>query len=354
MSSYMIQVWQHPAQLPQPKSFEDVQGSLEQMRQVELTEPEPRFEALAKAMLKTWPSSDMFSEDDPDRNDAIWLNSPLKEVRELVRSGVWDFEMPREETEAVMLKLLEEAKPLGLTLLNEEMEMAWLPSGQILPPERAGDWNKYVEIVKAEPPKRSKTQVKTIVRKMLTTMLGKYGFEASRGPNYYQGSDFYFRRQVEVGEQVVFGSVRTHRDEYKLGLACRGAEKRSQEIFAAVFGARAHEEGGEYFFGAYKELGCKTSIHGNPPLGTDAEIQQAIDALEEGAICALQIARDLPGLNRMLNDENVLPERKTDISGYVMSRNFLPLMIAWLARNPRFDELVDLCFNFIFGLNKFR
>src|SRR5437773_5256033 len=106
--------------------------------------------------------------------------------------------------------------------MDEELGTAWLPSGAILPQEHAEDWALYEEEVKRAPPKKTKAQVRKIVRTKLTQLLGKHGFEASTDAKHYDGSDYYYLRQAEVGQQVIFGSVRTYWGEYELGLACSG------------------------------------------------------------------------------------------------------------------------------------
>ncbi len=338
MSYCLVEIWQHPAHLPPIKSYGDAVRSLEEAETVPMVRPSQAFVALGSALVRTWPSADMLSPDDLGRRDTIWVASPKEVVYHLGGTSIWRFGPPLEEVEAVTLKLLEEARRLGLTVIDVESEIVWLPSGQIFPSYKEQDWKEYAEEFKTWPKTRTSASIRKITRDKLTTLLEKIGFEPSQDNRHFEGSDFYFVRRVEVGQQVIFGTVRPRGDKFFLSLACKGDENHAENILKHVFGVRFN---GEYFFGCFRQLGYEVDVGDGMELGTDAQSVAALKALEQGAVQALELGRDIRGLDRMLNHPDALPGHKGNLSAYVQSRNYVPLVVAWLANSQHFDEVVE-------------
>src|SRR5207253_306412 len=70
---------------------------------------------------------------------AVWPSDPAAEAQALTRA-VWAVGIPDDDRVRIAHFVVERATALGLTVFDDQLGMAFLPSGQVLPPEKAEIW----------------------------------------------------------------------------------------------------------------------------------------------------------------------------------------------------------------------
>ncbi len=358
MSRGILQIWRHPKHLPVPQSYEDVQSVLARIRPTSFSNavlhlvnrkyplpfvrPDPLFTALAKALLQVWPSREMFANNDRDRNCVVWDESPLVQARNAARVAVWHFQLPYAERNAIKFKLLDAASALGLYVFDAEDEIAWLPTGQIVPVAKAAPWTADMETIKAALPKRSTIESNRIVRAKLTKLLEPYKFEPCLDPRFSEWN-FAFTRLVQDGEQFIWGGVTPYDlkdDMHSLDIHCSFTDERAAAVVQELFGP-GFEHLGEFHLDPFNDMGFWINLHRNMSLDSDVNLQQLFDEFEQGAMLALQLARTTRGRDRLLNTPNALPGPQYNPHRVSTKDAVFRYIVAWLVGNPRIEKQVN-------------
>ena len=178
MSNSSLKVWQQPHDTPTPTTLDE---AIQTMDALQLTQPgiNPSFVAVALKLVKKFPV---------DVEDSVWSSDPVDAVA-MFRGGVWVLDMPDDAQERVQLMrcVVDEAAAKGLTVMDEQLGMVFLPSGQVLPQSDQAGWDDLKQQMDAAAQAKEKPITKADLRKMMATlmneMLQKHGFVAKKMPH---------------------------------------------------------------------------------------------------------------------------------------------------------------------------
>jgi len=93
------------------------------------------FVALVKQLLEHHPSQAC----NPTCTHLVWGGDPLKEAQDNDRA-IFSLRLPQADRVALLRLVVDTATALGLTVLDEQLGMVFLPSGAVLPEEHAKSW----------------------------------------------------------------------------------------------------------------------------------------------------------------------------------------------------------------------
>jgi hypothetical protein len=290
------------------------------------TRSSPKFVELAKRITAIYPSPEAIqASEDPDTDDSIWTQDPVKQAE---RAGaVWDLTLPAAGGKKLLYHLVEEGSVLGLAMLADSYGLAFLPDGQVLPEERAEEWEMFMTVA-AEYQRPTEGQIRRKVRPMLTQRLAPYGFVPIPTP---RGFSMKFRRPVGARRQQVRLGVQDYHEKFRADVWMEGQCEPVHAILAAALGPEVELRETDYFF-------LLTTLSSPPRskfyLDTDGEIEDVFDWLERKAMPVLEQIRTVPGLDRFYNE---VPD---DVNWRDKPiEQFTALICAHLTGNPRFVEL---------------
>jgi hypothetical protein len=207
--SYDLNIFEWPKGLYQPENLERIHWAIEGIRTDELG-GNPKFVALAQALLNRYPMAPGAGElegDNPDVDEAVdddaidWPYDPVQEARG-IETAVWRMSVPNEQRLGVLRLLVDTAKTLGLVVHDEQLSMAWMPSGQVFPAGANELWGGFKEHQDSAPPLKTKAQIRKAFIPALKALLAKNGFEFVK-PGW--GSDIEAIRKIDGGQQSVGG-----------------------------------------------------------------------------------------------------------------------------------------------------
>lgn len=335
--SYDIRIWEHPSHRPTPTSREEV-GRI--MLELEKTKPgvNPKFVALAQKMIECHTYSDMYPSGDRAAADATWLGNPVRVAKEWEK-GVWGVELPSEDTVGILRFMVDSATGLGLTVFDEQIGMAFLPGGVVLPQQQRAMWDGLKVEMASAPARKTTAQVRKAIVAKVTPIMLRNGFE----PRKSRDRDFEFFRMVEGGASQVFGGTVIARryGQFDMSSASRGYDQRISNIVEAACDANVMKlnalknfcEDPTIFFWSLE--GVNVSPGGvSAPINSDDQIQNILVALEEKLIPVLDLARSLRGLDELLNGDVLM--KRTKEREWECSPS--PLIVARLAGQRDFEK----------------
>jgi hypothetical protein len=142
--SYDISVFEWPQGFGQPADIEQINLVMEGLS----AEPADngKFKALAKALVDRFPYSG-FSRRDPRSDGATdWPGDPVADA-ETLDAAVWRFALPSENRELILQFIADQARSLGLAVFDDQIPVAFLPSGLILPKEAEEAWGEVLQFL---------------------------------------------------------------------------------------------------------------------------------------------------------------------------------------------------------------
>jgi hypothetical protein len=178
--SYDISVFEWPQGFGQPADIEQINLVMEGLS----AEPADngKFKALAKALVDRFPYSG-FSRRDPRSDGATdWPGDPVADA-ETLDAAVWRFALPSENRELILQFIADQARSLGLAVFDDQIPVAFLPSGLILPKEAEEAWGEVLQFLpqlQAAQPRLTKAQVRKMALPRLKEMLIRRGFEVGK------------------------------------------------------------------------------------------------------------------------------------------------------------------------------
>ena len=127
----------------------------------------------------------------------------------MFRGGVWVLDMPDDAQERVQVMrcVVDEATAKGLTVMDEQLGMVFLPSGQVLPQSDQAGWDDLKQQMDAAAQAKEKPITKADLRKMMATLMNeilkKHGFVVKKMPH---GVTAFTRSFEGGGRRSICGS----------------------------------------------------------------------------------------------------------------------------------------------------
>jgi hypothetical protein len=337
--SYDLRVWEQPPGQPRPGTLEDV-GRTVLALEVKRPGTNPKFITLGERMSARFAAA---SRSLPVADDAVWSSDPAADAR-TIEDGVWVLEVPPENRVAVVFFVVETATSLGLSVLDEQLGMAFLPGAVVLPEDKRGFWSDLGrELMENDKkPRATKADVRRAMATFLRESAEKFGF---RHDPSNRRVDVAFVRSTPAGVQTIDLRLDGSLPLLKCSIYCRQRNEEVEAIHAAAVGA---SESTPHTF-AFNAGIFKGFFHTGMPFESVKEIKEIFALLEERAIPVLQQSASLSGMNGVLNDaqrhpleyELGHPSDPPTLADYFHADSLRPLIMAWLTREPRFDSLVD-------------
>lgn len=338
--SYSLHIWERPGGLPEPASL---QQAGEQMLALERLARlvNPKFVALGCAMAEHFPVCE--PGDAPD--DAIWPCDPAAEAA-TVTQAVWAVGIPDEHRVQVAHWVVQQATALGLTVLDDQLGMAFLPGGQVLPVEKAPLWAGLTRDLAAQGKPFTKADFRKMMVLFLKETLEPFGFVVDKPPTWAIAA--VFTRRLPDGYQQVNLQVDGWAPEYESVIYCKHRSNRVEAPFEAVFSGQYGESEWTLWFslgdfeGKYNRLAAKGS----------ADIRRWMSVLRDRALPVLDMAQTLQGLDQVMNTADLIPfppdphrpQIRQSMDRHVKRKGlkavFKPLIVAWMVKNPRLDAMV--------------
>jgi hypothetical protein len=242
--SYDLWTWdsaKHPAPTA---TFADVTKTFLDLQEV-IDGPNPKFVEFARQLVARYPSSDMFKLGDPDALDSVWAGNPVIQAQ-TEEQALFGISLYGENRLAVMRHFVEAANTVGLTVFDDQLGMAFLPNGQVLPPEAQAQWAAVKQELASQSAPISKAQMRKIAISQVQAMAQKHGFVKRKK----EGIDTEFVRPIEGGEQIIWVQIYGTAPHLKLSLSFSIEFEKIEHIYHAAcpsFGGGGGG-GGNFFF----------------------------------------------------------------------------------------------------------
>ncbi|RZU46943.1 hypothetical protein EV700_1329 [Fluviicoccus keumensis] len=242
-------------------------------------------------------------------------------------------EMPYEDWQHILVKMVEVAAKHQVVLYNENLVMVFLPSGQVLPAARNKIWQGLQAAWSAgsEFP-QTKGQFKKWFDPQFDTVLARHGnFVKDKNP--WENRLVAFIRDGDFCKQYISYICDNYDGVLNVEVSLRVSCKAVQEICQhfkffgedTVFSA-------DLFFRVLKWPTERRDI------SSFQDADRWLNAMEEALFPAMDLACTIQGLDLLLNGE-----ADTRYRDHFHNYVFKPqcLIVARLAGNPRFEELVE-------------
>jgi len=284
--------------------------------------PNPKFIQFAQKLVERYPSRP----GDPDANDAVWMGNPVDDARN-GSEAVFGISLPSHGRSRIMRFVVQAANELGLTVLDEQLGIAFLPGGKVLPEDARDVWKELDEETEQAAPAWTKAQARKALVTYMTAALGKHGFV----PEKVTGIDAAFVRQLEPGG----------RQSIRFALQAADGELECTIHFVTTYDVvkGLHER----FCGKYWVLGgTEDSLFltlddlyeaATFRLAGSADLESLGALFEAKAIPVLDRARTFKGLDALINVEGRFPRRA--------KFRVASLIVARLAGNPNFEAMAE-------------
>lgn len=322
-----------------PASFDQACLGLERL-EAQRPGPNPKFLALAQA-LQAQP-----------RVDAGW-SAPLVERVRRAPEAVWNLSLPGDNLVSALQAVVNQATALGLVVFSEPLAMVFLPGGGVLPPEMQPQWAELTAQLQ-DSPLLTKTEVAQLTATLLRERLAPHGFVPRM---IGTGWDAGFVRPTLDGYQSVQMRVTGSGPDFKCMLRCGHRSDEVEAIFEEIFGneIRIPET---FWFHPTAFVGAKS---GSVPIENSGEIRALLDLFDRHALPVLELARQPGGLDQVMNQPQLFPfdypglhplasqNLADEYVSYGRNLSLKPLIVAWLARNPAFEDRLAALRTFVQG-----
>ena len=326
MNVITLLVWD-PAVLGQPKSFADIMDTAGEQGESE-AKPTDLLMQFAQAVQE-------HARLHPEEFERYqnYVDRMKEEVTAIV-----SLEVPyRGAYQDVIVFLVETASQLGLVVLYEDSLMAWLPGGQILPKTQAKEWDALKRALRTVDPEKPRTlkQFKKLVEPTLLPVLSNRGYILDESKNNLDGKLFYYysRNSSGISEKQEIGiSYIERRGEFLVSFSLAIYSKLVIDVLQRFEFNLIHDQ----IAYADEQFVMPISEYWYIGLSLTQKIIEQRKVLVEGILSSLDKACTIEGLDFLMNSSDSL------MSKYTQGSYFIPhcAVVAWLARNPHFDDLV--------------
>ena len=132
--TYQIYIWVQSDKQPEPATFETARQTRLALQMIGAP-ANAKFVALVEQLLKHHPSQACA----PACSHLVWGGDPLKEAQDNDQA-IFSLRLPQADRVALLRLVVDTATTLGLTVLDEQLGMVFLPSGAVFPEEHAKSW----------------------------------------------------------------------------------------------------------------------------------------------------------------------------------------------------------------------
>lgn len=131
--SYVIHIWENPAELPLPTSIDDAVQLLDKLSAQPMNSVNPKFMSLAKRLKQRYPDLNSAipdeDEEEVDYNELAWSETVDGDTLD----AVWGLGLNTGELfDEARPFVMQEANALGLCVMDEQAGEVYLPSGKVL------------------------------------------------------------------------------------------------------------------------------------------------------------------------------------------------------------------------------
>jgi hypothetical protein len=247
--------------------------------------------------------------------------------------------------------VVERAVRVGLVALSQPLELCFLPDGEVLPWK--GSWAAMASRHDACF-SSSDSDARGDMAARLQAVLAPHGFVSIHPDTSW---DTVFERTHAGGCQRVTMSVSTRWDRPQCAIQALHRDDALEAVFAAVFGDDPLRHWSlEFAPATFLEDRAIGLV-----IETAAERERLLAAVERHGLAVLDLVRQADGLDAAWNDPSRLrfeipelppraPQRLSEVWRLVGRTQCLkPLIAAWQAGSPQFDELVLQARSFVRG-----
>jgi len=336
--SYDLRIWEQPAGAASPATLEDA-GRTVLALEGQRTGVNPKFVALGRKMSERFSTA---SAGASRREDAVWMSDPAAEAQAL-DAAVWVVSIPSENRVPVTFFVVETATSLGLSVLDDQLGMAFLPGGKVLPEEKSHLWNGLrQEMARNSEPRVTKADMRKALATFLRESVVKHGFQLDRT---IDRADVGFARSTPAGRQTIEMTLNGAVPELECTIYCIQRNDDVESVYDAVFGPATPPRATFAFtvgaFTGHSYVGI--------PFKTAAEIKAIFALLEEKALPLMEVSASMSGLNDLMNRPDRSPltyPSRHPLAPESLAQRFRldsprPLIVAWMVGDPDFDRWVD-------------
>lgn len=141
---YQIHIWEHCTDQPEPATFAAA-GQTLQALQATRAPANTKFVSLVQKLLKHYPSQAC----NPNRLRSAWGGDPFRDAL-MADKKLFSLRLPPANRVELLRLVVESAMALGLAVFDHQIAMVFLPSGRVLPQERADSWVRIKEQMDSE------------------------------------------------------------------------------------------------------------------------------------------------------------------------------------------------------------
>lgn len=227
--SYDLWTWDSSKHPSASATFADVTKTFLDLQEVN-DGLNPKFVEFARQLVERYPSSDMFAANDRDALDSVWAGNPLNHAQKEERA-LFGISLLGDDKLGVMRHLVQAANAAGLTVFDDQLGMAFLPNGQVLPPEAQAQWAAVKQELAAQRVPISKAQMRKIAISQFEVMAQKHGFVKRKK----EDMDAEFYRPIEGGEQIIWVQIYGTAPYLRCGLSFKVVFEEVSRIYWKAF-----------------------------------------------------------------------------------------------------------------------
>ena len=224
-------------------------------------------------------------------------------------------------------RAVDAARRRGLTVLDDQLGLVFLPTGAVLPQGQALLWQQVVEQLDGLPPPLTKAAVRRLLRTRLDEVLGPEGFQAVTDSRF----DLELVRQLKGGDQRVCFSIEGAGSELRCTVSLTVTHDKVAEIYDKICGTSV-PGGAEWslFLEIADLLGERAGAAF--PVAKTSEVEALAATVARVVLPRLNEWKEIGDVDRVVNREARFP---------LMSKRFASLIVAALAGNPDFERLAQ-------------
>lgn len=322
--SYDLRIWEQPAGLPEPVTLGNACECYRTLNEKQAP-VNPKFIALARQLVAHYPSQNPSNPDDD-----VWVGDLIGQASSCDQA-IFAFSLPPVNRLGLIRLVVDEATALGLTVFDDQIAMAFLPSGKVLPEVHAAAWAQMKRDMDAAPKPKTKAQMRKHVEAQFLQAFGSQGFKVVK-PEH---CEIQLRRKTDEGHQDIRLFVKGSGSEFTCSVFFSAVNERVIAIFES-YAVKGQTQS------TAMRLRLNDFIaepYGGYPVSSPEEIKSLLDAIQTHVMPILDLMCDARGLDQLFHGES--PKiRRNSLFWSNQNVHLIALVSAYLVANPRFDELV--------------
>lgn len=335
--SYVLHIWGHPEHLSLPASVEEADGFLSVAMKINVGQ-NSKFLTLAGQLTAKYPCLCSAEAEVLPQDELAWSDGPLNGRTE---SAVYSIGLNVSMLDEVLPFVVETAKALGLSVMDEQAGQVFLANGRVLSvprpvPANPAPLKNYDDCPKPQ-------QVRQIVFERLAPFLEKHGYKARKSDTSFicRFPNGWHTLEIDTLDywpsSAVFRVGGFFRFNPVTDLICSINGTPSEEIkhhYTRVLGQKMWmDEEREFIRKPNKEYQIKSFSE------LDMVMQHLIGKLESVVLPLVEKCKTIEGLDEVMNPVPV--SDSIFFSSY--ERGAEHIIAAYIAHNPRLEDLCEEC-----------